>query len=69
MRVAVAQASSSLLNPTSALAKALAQIEEAAARGARLVCFRETFLPGYPAWLDYCQGLALWNHPPVKEVL
>ena len=32
MRVAVAQASSSLLDPTSTLAKALALIEEAAAR-------------------------------------
>jgi predicted amidohydrolase len=47
---------------------ALAFIEEAAAAGAKLICLGETFLPGYPAWLDYCEGAALWNHPPVKEV-
>jgi predicted amidohydrolase len=43
-------------------------IEQAAAAGAKLVCLGETFLPGYPAWLNWCEGLALWNHPPVKEV-
>jgi nitrilase len=67
-RVAVVQASPTVLNLAASSAKALALIEEAAANGAKLVCFGETFLPGYPAWLDYCQGAALWNHPPVKEV-
>jgi nitrilase len=68
IRVAVVQASPTALNLAASSAKALALIEEAAANGAKLVCFGETFLPGYPAWLDYCQGAALWNHPPVKEV-
>jgi predicted amidohydrolase len=64
----VVQASSTVPNLAASSAKALALIEEAAANGAKLVCFGETFLPGYPAWLDYCQGAALWNHPPLKEV-
>ena len=68
IRVAVVQASPTALNLAASSAKALALIEEAAANGAKLVCFGETFLPGYPAWLDYCQGAALWNHSPVKEV-
>ena len=39
---------------------------EAAAHGARLVVFPETWLPGYPAWLDVCRDVALWDHAPTK---
>lgn len=41
---------------------------EAAADGASLIVFPETWLPGYPAWLDHCRDTALWDHPPVKRV-
>src|SRR5450432_2615738 len=40
----------------------------AANDGATLVVFPETWLPGYPIWLDVCRDVALWNHPPVKRV-
>src|SRR5687768_5911681 len=40
----------------------------AASAGARLVVFPETWLPGYPVWLDVCRDAALWNHPPAKAV-
>lgn len=40
----------------------------AARGGAGLVVFPETWLPGYPAWLDVCRDVALWNHEPVKRV-
>ena len=41
---------------------------EAAAAGATLVVFPETWLPGYPAWLDVCRDVALWDHEPTKRV-
>jgi nitrilase len=41
---------------------------DAARGGAALVAFPETWLPGYPAWLDVCRDVALWNHAPVKQV-
>jgi len=67
IRVAVAQAEvapdlAAGLERTRALAK------QAAAAGAALVAFPETWLPGYPAWLDHCRDAALWDHPPVKAV-
>lgn len=41
---------------------------EAARSGAELIVFPETWLPGYPAWLDVCRDAALWDHAPGKAV-
>lgn len=50
------------------LERTAALAAEAAAQGAQLVVFPETWLPGYPIWLDVCRDVALWDHTPVKEV-
>lgn len=50
------------------LARAESLIREAAGQGAQLTVFPETWLPGYPVWLDIAPGAALWDHPPAKEV-
>ncbi len=66
-RVAIVQA-----EPADSLADAIARTREltseAARAGATLVVFPETWIPGYPAWLDVCRDAGLWDHAPVKRV-
>jgi predicted amidohydrolase len=45
--------------------KTLTLIEQAAASGAKLVVFPETWIPGYPEWIF---GTARWNDPPAKRL-
>ncbi len=68
LKVAIVQAAPVFMNLEASLARAIEYIAEAANNGAELVVFGETWLPGYPAWLDYCPGAALWDHDPTKEV-
>jgi len=65
--VGIIQASPVFSDLEASLAKAVDYIERAAREGVNLVAFGETWLPGYPAWLDHCPGAALWNHEPTKE--
>src|ERR1700740_617516 len=67
-RVAIVQSSPVFLDLDASLTKAIRLAEEAAKRQARLIAFGETWLPGYPAWLDHCSDVALWDHRPSKDV-
>ena len=67
VRVAVVQAEIAL-DLDSGVARTHALTDQAAQGGASLVVFPETWLPGYPAWLDVCRDVALWDHAPVKQV-
>lgn len=40
----------------------------AAEQQAQLIAFAETWLTGYPAWLDESPEAALWGHPGAKAV-
>ncbi len=68
IRVAIVQGSPEFLDLAGTLRKTISLAEKAAKQGAQLVCFGETWLPGYPAWLDSCPDAALWDHAPAKEV-
>lgn len=67
LKVAAVQAE---VSPTfdAGLARTTALAREAASGGAQLIVFPETWLPGYPAWLDKCRDVAIWDSPAVKAV-
>ncbi|MEO1174711.1 MAG: nitrilase-related carbon-nitrogen hydrolase, partial [Myxococcota bacterium] len=52
MKIAIAQKNPVLLDRRATLQLVENSIEEAASAGAALVAFGETFVPGYPVWLD-----------------
>jgi nitrilase len=68
VKVAAVQASPVYLNLQASLEKARELVSQAATLGAKLVVFPETWLPGYPAWLDCCRDVALWDYAPVKKI-
>jgi predicted amidohydrolase len=68
LKIAVIQHAPVFLNLEESLEKACALIEQAADQGAELIVFPETWLPGYPVWLDYAPKAALWDYPPAKAL-
>lgn len=68
IKVAISQHAPVYLNLKQSLDKANSIMEEAASEGCQLLVFGETWLTGYPVWLDYVPAAALWDHGPTKEV-
>ncbi|MEM9301396.1 MAG: carbon-nitrogen hydrolase family protein [Pseudomonadota bacterium] len=56
MRVAIAQTRPVLLDREATLERVLLHAREAADGGARLVCFGEALVPGYPFWTERTDG-------------
>ncbi len=68
MKAALIQTSPVFLNLDQSLEKAKNLMGQAAQNGADLVVFPETWLPGYPVWLDNSREAAMWNHPGAKAL-
>ncbi|MEA1993045.1 MAG: carbon-nitrogen hydrolase family protein [Euryarchaeota archaeon] len=66
--VAVIQHPPVFLNIEKSLERASILIEEATDHGASVIVFPETWLPGYPVWLDFSPKAALWNHTSAKAL-
>lgn len=68
VKIALVQAPPVYLNRTETLNRAGEIAAEAAGAGARIIVFPETWIPGYPIWLDEAPKAALWDYPPVKRL-
>ena len=67
-RVAIVQHPPVFLNLNACVVRAEVLIAEAAGLGADVIVFPETWLPGYPVWLDDAPGAGLWDHLPAKAL-
>jgi nitrilase len=67
LTVGLAQIAPVWLNREKTLAKVIGQVEQAAAKGCRLVAFGEALVPGYPFWIERTDG-ARFNDPVQKEI-
>ncbi len=66
IKIALIQHPPVFLNLYESLAKVEQWVDEAVNNGAQVVIFPETWLPGYPVWLDNAGDSAIWNHPGAK---
>ncbi|MEL6891430.1 MAG: nitrilase-related carbon-nitrogen hydrolase, partial [Actinomycetota bacterium] len=65
MRVAAVQLAPVFLDRAGTIDVVLDALRRAAADGAELVAFPETFVPGYPAWADFSHA-SFFDHPDQK---
>lgn len=67
-KIAVVQHPPVYLNLRESVALAIQYIIEAASQNVRMVVFPETWLPGYPVWLDYAPEAGIWDNPSAKAL-
>jgi nitrilase len=68
IKIAVIQCPPVYLNLPASVRLAGELVADAATKGAKLVVFPESWLPGYPVWLDYAPGAALWGNPAAEAL-
>lgn len=68
VKIGIGQFSSVHLNLPESLIKLEAIASEAAQKSVQLLVVGETWLSGYPVWIDHCPDVARWDYGPMKEV-
>ncbi len=68
VKVALVQAPPVFLNLKETLAKVKNLAKKCAENGAKIIVFPETWLVGYPIWLDDAPNAGLWDYPPAKRL-
>ncbi len=64
--VAIVQHPPVFMNLARSVDLAIEYIDECVRNGSDIIVFPETWLPGYPVWLDYAPNAGIWDHPPSK---
>lgn len=67
VKIGIGQFSSVHLDVEKSLAKLEIILAEAAKQKVQLLVVGETWLSGYPSWLDHCPKVAQWNNKEMKE--
>lgn len=67
-KVSIIQHPSVHLNLKESLQKLTSLVEEAAKVKSDLIAFGECWLSGYPAWMDYCPNVGVWDSKAMKDV-
>ncbi len=65
---ALVQAPPVFLNLAESMIRFKKIVRECAEKDAKIVVFPETWLPGYPIWLDDAPSAGLWDFPPAKRL-
>ena len=67
IKAGIYQASSIHLDKLGSMAKLIQMIKESGSLGVNVLALGESWLSGYPAWIDSCKGVALWDDPMMKK--
>jgi nitrilase len=68
IQAAISQHSPVFLNIEETIKKAQELTHEASKNNVDILAFPETWLPGYPVWLDSAPNSAIWNNPAAKKL-
>jgi predicted amidohydrolase len=66
VKVGIGQFSSVHLNLSESLQKLESIVADAAQQGVKLLVVGETWLSGYPSWLDHCSNVSQWDGKEMK---
>ncbi len=67
-KITVVQHPPVYLNLRESVDLAVRYTSEASSEKVDMVVFPETWLPGYPVWLDYAPEAGVWDHPAAKAL-
>ncbi len=67
-KVAIIQQAPVFLNLNQSIKRAETLVKYAVLKDVKIIVFPESWLCGYPIWLDFAPKAALWDHLPAKKL-